>query len=173
MGDAELLVFAQRTGDICGGADQPSRARAAAAELAGRGVKIVVEHFTALMKVEQALLADGDGPLVVVPAGTAIFCHFGDLRLGIGPSFFCRVADQRRNPQPELKRRQVAVEVAAQPLQAIDPFPHAIKRLTPKELDVSFGGRDALGRFRCTTEIEFRMAALAASLDAWNDGGFC
>ena len=82
------------------------------------------------------------------------------------------IANQRGDPQPELQRREVAVQVLAQRLEPFDPLPHAVERLTPEKLDVGFGGGYPLSRLRSAAEVELGVPTLAADRDLWHHGGF-
>lgn len=123
-------------------------------------IEVVVQNLAAPIKIEQSLLADGDFFLVVVPSRAGCLRQFGDLRLRIGPRLLGGVAYQSGHPQSELKRRQIAVKIARQLFQTLDPHPDALKRLAPEQLHIRVGGGHTLGSLGSAAEIKLGMAAL-------------
>jgi len=118
------------------------------------------------VQIQHALLPDSGRPAVIAPALALALGHLGDLRLGVGPGLLGGVADQGGDPQPELQRRQVAVQIPAQRLEPLDPFADSVERLAPEELHIGLRGRHLLGRLGCAAEIEPGVAPVAADLNA-------
>jgi hypothetical protein len=160
----EILVLPQGGGHLVVRADQPGGTRAAAAELAGGGVKTGVEHLATLGEGEEPLLADRLAPMAVTEGLPGTLRHLGNLPLGVAPGLLSAVTDQRGDPQPELQRRVGPAERLGQRLEPVNPFGDAAQRLAPEELDVGLGSRNLLGRGRGTPEVQPRVPAFAGSV---------
>ena len=106
--------YLQRLRDVLRGADEPGGAGAAATDLPGCGVQVVVEHVAAGRQVEESLLSHGGLAMRILWRRTLILRHLRYLRLCLGPGLLGRVPDEGGDPQAELERRMRSAEFLAQ-----------------------------------------------------------
>ncbi len=139
--------------------DQPGRAGAATAKLAGRGVEIVVEHIAALMNIESG--AAGRRPRVPrwschpappVRAISATFASASDQACAL----VSRTSVVMRRTESRGGRSRSSLRPSC--FRLLDPLGDTIARLAPEELEHRPRWRQRARRPPKHPKIETRMA---------------